>query len=100
LRGTDLVVLSACETGRGKVENGEGVFGLRRAFLFAGARTLITSLVSVPDVETREFMTRFYQSLSGGATKLEALHTTQLQMKRKYQHPFFWASFVLIGSPD
>lgn len=105
LRGTDLVVLSACESGLGDVKTGEGVFGLRRAFLYAGAQTLVTSLFKVPDDETRQMMQRFYGSLGAGKGKLEALHEAQLEMiQRRRQehgasHPFFWASFVLAGDP-
>ncbi|HMF16778.1 MAG TPA: CHAT domain-containing tetratricopeptide repeat protein [Gemmataceae bacterium] len=105
LRGTELVVLSACQTGLGDVKTGEGVYGLRRAFLYAGARTLLTSLFEVPDRETRELMQRFYGGLAQKRGKLEALHTAQVDMIRQRRqmqgaaHPFFWASFVLVGEP-
>jgi CHAT domain-containing protein/Tfp pilus assembly protein PilF len=103
LRGCELVVLSACETGRGDVHTGEGVFGLRRAFLYAGARTLLSSLYPVPDAETRHLMRSFYAALEAGKNKREALRSAQLeaiQRRRKEHraaHPFFWASFVLVG---
>jgi CHAT domain-containing protein len=103
LRGTELVVLSACETGLGDLRAREGVFGLRRAFLYAGARTLVTSLFQVPDAQTRDMMRGFYGSLKGGKSKLQALHEARLEViaKRRKEHaaahPFFWASFVLIG---
>ena len=106
LRGTELVVLSACETGLGRVKIGEGVYGLRRAFLYAGARTLVTSLFAVPDEQTRELMGRFYGALKAGRGKLEALHGAQLELLRQRRaaggaaHPFFWASFVLVGDPE
>ena len=106
LRGTELVVLSACETGLGRVKIGEGVYGLRRAFLYAGARTLVTSLFAVPDEQTRELMGRFYGALKAGQGKLEALHGAQLELLRQRRaaggaaHPFFWASFVLVGDPE
>ena len=106
LRGTELVVLSACETGLGRVKIGEGVYGLRRAFLYAGARTLVTSLFEVPDEQTRELMGRFYGALKAGQAKLEALHGAQLELLRQRRaangaaHPFFWASFVLVGDPE
>src|SRR5439155_4978479 len=106
LRGTELVVLSACQTGLGDIKTGEGVYGLRRAFLYAGARTLVTSLFEVPDTETRELMTRFYAGLRAGQGKLAALHAAERGLLRERRqahgaaHPFFWASFVLVGSPD
>jgi CHAT domain-containing protein len=105
LRGTELVVLSACETGLGDVKAGEGVFGLRRAFFFAGARTLVSSLFEVPDTQTREMMQTFYGGMKSGKSKLDALRDAQLAMIQKRRkseqaaHPFFWASFVLIGDP-
>jgi len=105
LRGTELVVLSACESGLGDVKCGEGVYGLRRAFLYAGARTLLTSLYKVPDEQTRDLMHRFYGSLKEGKSKLDALHEVQLAIIRQRRaqngaaHPFFWASFVLVGDP-
>jgi CHAT domain-containing protein/Tfp pilus assembly protein PilF len=106
LRGTELVVLSACQTGLGDIKTGEGVQGLRRAFLHAGAQTLVTSLFEVPDTETRDLMKRFYTGIDSGTGKLRALHSAQrgvIDERRKTQgaaHPFFWASFVLVGNPD
>jgi CHAT domain-containing protein/Flp pilus assembly protein TadD len=105
LRGTELVVLSACVSGLGDLRLGEGVYGLRRAFLHAGARTLVTSLFSVPDQETRELMQAFYAALRAGKSRLEALHTAQRDIIRQRRasrgaaHPFFWASFVAVGDP-
>ena len=104
--GTELVVLSACQTGLGDIKTGEGVYGLRRAFLHAGARTLVTSLFEVPDTETRQLMQRFYTGVGAGRGKLVALHAAQLGMMQERRtshaatHPFFWASFVLVGNPD
>ena len=106
LHGTELVVLSACQTGLGDIKTGEGVYGLRRAFLHAGARTLVTSLFEVPDTETRQLMQRFYAGIAAGRGKLVALHAAQvglMEERRKSHaaaHPFFWASFVLVGNPD
>jgi CHAT domain-containing protein/tetratricopeptide (TPR) repeat protein len=102
LHGTDLVVLSACETGLGDVRLGEGVSGLRRAFRYAGARTLVMSLFPVEDRATRRLMGRFYHNLKAGRGKLEALRGAQLEtMRRKGSaHPFYWASFVLVGDPN
>jgi CHAT domain-containing protein len=103
LRGTELVVLSACETGLGEVRQGEGVFGLRRSFLQAGARTLLMSLWRVPDEETVELMEGFYGRWLPGMGKAEALRESQLALIRSlrerdgFAHPFFWAGFVLTG---
>ena len=99
LWGTKLVTLSACDTGVGEVRNGEGVFGLRRAFFLAGAETLVMSLWPVSDYVTREMMTTYYSGLKTGLGRGEALRQAQLaMMKRKgREHPFFWASFIQAG---
>jgi CHAT domain-containing protein len=99
LWGTRLVALSACETGVGKVKNGEGVYGLRRAFFLAGTETLLMSLWEVSDQATREMMTSYYKGLKAGLGRGEALRQTQLDMlKRKgRQHPYYWASFIQAG---
>ncbi len=102
LRGTELVVLSACETARGDVKGAEGVFGLQRAFRFAGAQSLIMSLFKVPDDSTRALMTSFYGKWKPGApegSKLKALRETQLSMLKNpaTRHPRHWAGFVLMG---
>lgn len=105
LAGTHLVVLSACETGLGDVRNGEGVSGLRRAFLQAGARTLVTSLYKVPETATKELMQVFYERLATDTTTLDAFHEAQKEIIRRRReennaaHPFFWASFILVGNP-
>jgi len=105
LNGTDLVVLSACETGVGDIENSEGVYGLRRAFQLAGAGTIIMSLWSVPDKETFEIMETFYGHILDGSTKSEALRQASLEVLRKHRnrynsgHPYFWGGFILSGNP-
>jgi CHAT domain-containing protein len=105
LDNTDLVVLSACETGVGKTVKGEGVFGLRRSFQLAGARTIVMSLWSIPDQQTKEFMTQYYTLLNKGEGKAEALRKTALQTmharkkKAGASHPFFWAPFISVGEP-
>ncbi len=102
LRGTELVVLSACDTGRGDARGAEGVFGLQRAFRFAGAQSLLVSLFKVPDASTQELMTQFYGGWKPGSSegnKIAALRATQLKMLRdpKTRHPRHWGAFVLMG---
>jgi CHAT domain-containing protein len=99
LLATELVVLSACETGLGQVHVGEGVFGLRRAFVLAGAKTLVMSLWKVPDEPTRELMEDFYGRLLAGEGRAEALRQAQLAMKAKYPDPFYWGAFICQGDP-
>jgi len=97
LSNTELVVLSACETGLGDIRGDEGVYGLQRAFKIAGARYLVMSLWRVPDAATQELMTAFYQKwLVQKMTIPEAFRAAQKEMRDKYQHPFFWAGFVLV----
>src|SRR2546422_153123 len=106
LKGTELVVLSACETGLGDLRTGEGVSGLRSAFRYAGARSLVMSLFKVPDEATRELMGRFYRKLKEGRGKLEALREAELEVIRERRertgsaHAFYWASFVLVGDAN
>ena len=106
LVGTDLVVLSACETGVGEVENGEGVYGLRRAFQHAGARTIVMSLWKVPDKETRDLMDGFYKNWLAGQPKKDALRQAALKALNACRadygagHPYFWAGFVMVGDPE
>jgi CHAT domain-containing protein len=97
LEGADMVVLSACETALGKVDNSEGVFGLQRAFKLAGAQTLLMSLWKVVDESTKELMTEFYQNwLSKGMSKQESFKNAQKQLREKYPSPYHWAAFVMI----
>ncbi len=104
LENTELVVLSACDTGLGTVKSGEGVFGLRRALQEAGAQAELMSLWSVPDQETRELMTLFYDQWLSGKDKHVALHEAQVAMRKKTMarwddedRPFYWGAFVLVG---
>jgi len=94
----ELVVLSACQTGRGRLEYGEGVLGLPRIFFYAGARSVLSTLWSIGDKPTAIFMEFFYKYLSKGYSKAKALRLTKLKMiESKYSHPFYWAAFVLNG---
>lgn len=97
LWGTQLVVLSACDTGRGALEVGQGVYGLRRAFLVAGAESLVSSLWQVADAETADLMERYYQNLLAGQGRAAAMRTAALWMKRRKAHPYYWAGFLVIG---
>lgn len=100
LWGTKLVVLSACETGVGKVSNGEGVYGLRRSLVIAGAESLVMSLWQVDDFATKDLMAGFYKKLAAGKPRSAALREIQLELaaKEKYAHPFYWASFLPAGA--
>jgi tetratricopeptide (TPR) repeat protein len=97
LLGTELVVLSACETGLGEVRTGEGVFGLRRSFVLAGARTLVMSLWKVPDQPTQELMVNFYRRILAGQGCSDALRDTQLALRIKYPDPYYWGAFICQG---
>jgi CHAT domain-containing protein len=99
LGGTEMVVLSACETGLGEVRTGEGVFGLRRAFVLAGARTLVMSLWKVPDEQTQELMEDFYRRVLQGQPRAEALRDAQLALKARYPDPLYWGAFICQGDP-
>jgi len=99
LWGTKLVTLSACDSGIGQVMNGEGVYGLRRAFVLAGAETLVMSLWPVSDDVTRELMTGYYGRLKRGAGRGQALREVQLDAlsRKNRSHPFYWAGFIQAG---
>ncbi len=100
----DMVVLSACNTGSGRFERGEGIISLSRAFSYAGVHSNVMSLWKVPDVSTSEIMTSFYNHLKSGVSKDEALRKAKLHFLEntdisETRHPFYWAGFVLSGDP-
>ena len=100
LRGTELVVLSACETGVGDVKTGDGVYGLRRALVIAGSQTQLLSLWKVADDGTKDLMVEYYQKIKAGKGRHEALREVQLEFlnSSEYNHPYFWASFIPSGN--
>ncbi|CCG99413.1 TPR repeat-containing protein [Fibrella aestuarina BUZ 2] len=105
LQQTSLVVLSACETGAGKLQQGEGVLSLARAFNYAGARAVLTTLWNAHDEASAFLLTRFQQHLDKGAATDEALWQAKLDFLKsdlapRYDHPYFWANFVLIGPAE
>jgi CHAT domain-containing protein/Tfp pilus assembly protein PilF len=97
LDNTNLVVLSACETGSGQIKNGEGVFGLQRAFLVSGAQSVLMSLWKVDDEATQELMTEFYKQWLATNDKRSALRRTLLKIKEKFPEPYYWGGFIMIG---
>ncbi|MBS1790176.1 MAG: CHAT domain-containing protein [Acidobacteria bacterium] len=97
----DLVTLSACRTGLGRLLYGEGIIGLTRAFLYAGADSVVVSLWNVNDIATASLMKSFYKHLNQGLSKDDALRQAKLELLRSpqaaWRHPYYWAPFVLVG---
>ena len=99
----DLLVLSACETGLGKIMKGEGIVGLSRAFIYAGSKNLLVSLWKVSDISTSQMMMEFYRQLL--SKEKNELNYAELLQKAKqmlilgkdYSRPYYWAPFILIG---
>jgi CHAT domain-containing protein len=96
LEGTDLVALSACQTGLGEVRNGEGVYGLQRSIMVAGAKNLLMSLWKVDDEATAKLMSIFYD-LRSTEGNLLAFRDAQIQLRAIYPEPFYWGAFVMLG---
>ena len=100
-QGTVMVVVSGCESGKGEIEAGEGVYGLKRAIAVAGARSSLLSLWKVGDVATAAFMKSFYQRLKKGEGRADALAATQKEFRAHripgWRHPYLWATFQLSG---
>jgi len=94
---TDLVVLSACETGMGEISNGEGVYGLQRAFLVAGAKTLIMSMFKVDDVATQKLILTFYKKWLGTGNLRKSFVEAKKELRNEYPEPIYWGAFMMIG---
>lgn len=97
---TDLVVLSACETGLGDVQQGEGVYGLQRAFLVAGAKVLVMSMFRVDDEATRKLMLKFYQKWLASNNLRESFTAARKELRAEYPAPLYWGAFMMIGLED
>jgi CHAT domain-containing protein len=94
---TDFVVLSACETGLGQLEAGEGVYGLQRAFLVAGAKVLIMSMFKVDDDATQKLMTKFYLKWSNTNNLRQSFVEAKKELRVEYPEPIYWGAFMMIG---
>ena len=94
----DLVTLSGCSTGLNVVVGGDELFGLIRGLLSAGAGSVLVSLWDVSDRSTADYMTAFYRSLEAGQNKAQAVRTAIREVRKHYEHPYFWAPFVLVGN--
>jgi len=92
-----LVVMSACETGLGEVKNGEGVYGLQRSFLVAGADNLIMSLWKVNDATTQMLMSNFYKNWFDGMNRLDAFNAAIAKVRSEFKDPYYWGAFVMLG---
>ncbi len=97
LDNTELVILSACETGLGEIEAGEGVYGLQRAFLVAGAKTIIMSLFKVSDEATQKLMVKFYKKWLETGNKRESFVLAKQELREEFPEPIYWGSFIMIG---
>lgn len=99
LTGTDMVVLSACETGLGEIFNSQGVYGLQRAFLIAGSRSVVMSLWKIDDQATQQLMVQFYREWlkDPGGSKQNALRQAQFKLRERFPQPYYWGAFILVG---
>ncbi len=97
LERTDLVVMAACDTGRGEAPRGMGVFGLRGSFRMAGAKSVVMSLWEVPEPQTIELMDYFYAELFEGKSIAVSLRSAQKRVRDGSPHPYYWGGFVVEG---
>ena len=98
LDATELVVLSACETGKGEINQGEGVYGLQRALRVAGAQHIIMSLWKVDDTATQELMVHFYKRWATTGDMRNSFRYAQQELRKKYPNPYYWGAFILTGN--
>ncbi len=96
----DIVALTACQTGLGKRVSGEGTLGMGRAFQYAGARTVLMSMWSVSELTSVRLVKSFFENMKNGKRKSEALSLARAEIRKKYDHPFFWAAFILVGEAN
>lgn len=97
LHGTELVAMSACETGLGEMMSGEGVYGLQRAFRAAGAQSVLMSLWKVDDQSTQELMSTFYKEWASSSQRQKSFREAQMKVRQQFQHPYYWGAFVMVG---
>ncbi len=97
----DIVALTACQTGLGKRTAGEGTMGMGRAFQYAGAKSVLMTLWSVPEVQSVNLVKSFFRNMKEGKSKSEALASAKGEIRKKgFDHPFFWAGFILVGEEN